>query len=74
MCIRDRSEVRAQSAALIHQTLHDSLTGLPNDRQFREALLARLEVAAARRAPFSAVSYTHLLRDLDWRHEDLRET
>ena len=58
--VRDMSEVRAQSAALIHQTLHDSLTGLPNDRQFREALLARLEVAAARRAPFSV-----FLLDLD---------
>ena len=58
--VRDISEVRAQSAALLHQTLHDSLTGLPNDRQFREALLARLEVAAARRAPFSV-----FLLDLD---------
>jgi diguanylate cyclase (GGDEF)-like protein/PAS domain S-box-containing protein len=58
--VRDMSEVRAQSAALLHQTLHDSLTGLPNDRQFREALLARLEVAAARRAPFSV-----FLLDLD---------
>lgn len=58
--VRDMSEVRAQSAALIHQTLHDSLTGLPNDWQFREALLARLEVAAARRAPFSV-----FLLDLD---------
>ncbi len=58
--VRDISQVRAQSAALLHQTLHDSLTGLPNDRQFREALLARLEVAAARRAPFSV-----FLLDLD---------
>ena len=58
--VRNMSEVRAQSAALIHQTLHDSLTGLPNDWQFREALLARLEVAAARRAPFSV-----FLLDLD---------
>jgi diguanylate cyclase (GGDEF)-like protein/PAS domain S-box-containing protein len=58
--VRDMSEVRAQSAALLHQTLHDSLTGLPNDRQFREALLARLEVAAARRTPFSV-----FLLDLD---------
>lgn len=58
--VRDMSEVRAQSATLIHQTLHDSLTGLPNDWQFREALLARLEVAAARRAPFSV-----FLLDLD---------
>jgi diguanylate cyclase (GGDEF)-like protein/PAS domain S-box-containing protein len=58
--VRDISEVRAQSAALLHQTLHDSLTGLPNDRQFREVLLARLEVAAARRAPFSV-----FLLDLD---------
>jgi diguanylate cyclase (GGDEF)-like protein/PAS domain S-box-containing protein len=58
--VRDMSEVRAQSAALLHQTLHDSLTGLPNDRQFQEALLARLEVAAARRAPFSV-----FLLDLD---------
>ena len=58
--VRDMSEVRAQSATLIHQTLHDSLTGLPNDWQFREALLARMEVAAARRAPFSV-----FLLDLD---------
>jgi PAS domain S-box-containing protein len=27
--VRDMSEVRAQSAALLHQTLHDSLTGFP---------------------------------------------
>jgi diguanylate cyclase (GGDEF)-like protein/PAS domain S-box-containing protein len=51
--IRDMAEVRARSAALSHQALHDGLTGLPNERQFGEQLLARIQVAAARRAPFS---------------------
>ena len=51
--VRDMSEVRAQSEALTRQALHDSLTGLPNERQFQEQLLARLQTAAARQAPFS---------------------
>lgn len=51
--IREMSEVRALSAATAHQALHDSLTGLPNERQLQEQLLARIEVAAARRTPFS---------------------
>jgi diguanylate cyclase (GGDEF)-like protein/PAS domain S-box-containing protein len=58
--VRDMSEVRARSAALNHQALHDSLTGLPNERQFQEQLLARLHSAAARQAPFSI-----FLLDLD---------
>ena len=58
--IRDMAEVRAQSAALSHQAMHDSLTGLPNERQLREQLVARLQDAATRRAPFSV-----FLLDLD---------
>jgi len=51
--ILEMSEVRALSAAVAHQALHDSLTGLPNERQLQEQLLARIQVAAARRTPFS---------------------
>lgn len=51
--IREMSEVRALSAAVAHQALHDSLTGLPNERQLQEQLLDRIQVAAARRTPFS---------------------
>ena len=51
--IREMSEVRALSAAVAHQALHDSLTGLPNERQLQERLLARIQVAASRQTPFS---------------------
>jgi diguanylate cyclase (GGDEF)-like protein/PAS domain S-box-containing protein len=58
--VRDMTEVRARAAAMTHQTLHDSLTGLPSERQLQDQLRLRLQAAAARRAPFSV-----FLLDLD---------
>jgi diguanylate cyclase (GGDEF)-like protein/PAS domain S-box-containing protein len=58
--VRDMSEVRSRSAATTHQSLHDSLTGLPNERQLQNQLLVRLQAAAGRSTPFSL-----FLLDLD---------
>jgi diguanylate cyclase (GGDEF)-like protein len=51
--LRDVTELRAKTAALAHQALHDGLTDLPNRRHFADRLVARVSLAARSRIPFS---------------------
>jgi diguanylate cyclase (GGDEF)-like protein/PAS domain S-box-containing protein len=60
LVLRDITELRAQTAALSHQALHDSLTGLPNRRQLTQALADRVRLARRNAAPLSI-----LIMDLD---------
>ena len=60
LVLRDITELRAQTAALSHQALHDGLTGLPNRLQFTQALLDRIALSRKNAAPLSV-----LVMDLD---------
>ncbi len=60
LVLRDITELRAQTAALSRQALHDSLTGLPNRRQLTRALADRVRLARRNTAPLSI-----LIMDLD---------
>jgi diguanylate cyclase (GGDEF)-like protein/PAS domain S-box-containing protein len=60
LVLRDITELRAQTAALSQQALHDSLTGLPNRRQLTQALADRVRQARRNAAPLSI-----LIMDLD---------
>ena len=53
LVLRDITELRAQTAALSYQALHDALTGLPNRLQFTEALLDRVALARRNGSPLS---------------------
>ena len=60
LVLRDISELRARTAALSHQALHDSLTGLPNRLQLTQALADRIRLARRNATPLSI-----LVIDLD---------
>jgi diguanylate cyclase (GGDEF)-like protein/PAS domain S-box-containing protein len=60
LVLRDVTELRATTAALSYQALHDNLTGLPNRIQLTQALRDRLATARKSGSPFSV-----LLMDLD---------
>ncbi|MGA8017093.1 MAG: diguanylate cyclase [Candidatus Dormiibacterota bacterium] len=60
LVLRDVTELRARTAELSHQALHDALTGLPNRLQLTQLLLERLAVSRRTGSPISL-----LLMDLD---------
>ena len=60
LVLRDITELRAQTAALSHQALHDSLTGLPNRLQLTQLLADRIRLARRNATPLSV-----LIMDLD---------
>jgi len=60
LVLRDVTELRATTAALSHQALHDGLTGLPNRLKFTQALLDRLALVRKSEEAFSV-----LFMDLD---------
>ncbi|MDJ1184653.1 EAL domain-containing protein [Roseofilum casamattae] len=62
ICVcRDISDLKEAQAAIVHNALHDSLTGLPN----RALLLDRLELAIARSQRQEIDRYAVLFLDLD---------